>query len=227
MKLTLRLDPLRLRRWHIALAEILARRAGMHLSIEWNRTGEPLPAAVALLFALERLVYGLPADDTVGAAPADLGRFAAASEAPDLVLDLTAGMGTKNTARTLLLTFDGMADEARRSPRWRTRARRWCGSATRRRRRDRQRSSRHRIRRRHHARLPRCAVAHRDLIVAALDGAAARIEANVRARRLSNTARSRGSPRNRSRAPPRGSFIVFATTRHTGASAGASSTAPM
>src|SRR6187431_1421996 len=92
MRLTLRLDPTRLRRWHVALADTLARRAGTRLSVEWNPGGVPLPTAVALLFGLERLVYGLPVDDTANAAPADLARFGAASEAPDLVLDFTAGV---------------------------------------------------------------------------------------------------------------------------------------
>ena len=73
-----------------------------------------MPTAVALLFALERLVYGLPTDDTANAAPADLSRFGAASEAPDLVLDLTAGMPharADEAARTWRITFDGVADE--------------------------------------------------------------------------------------------------------------------
>lgn len=114
MRLTLRLDPKRLRRWHVALADTLARRAGTRLSVEWKPDGEPLPTAVALLFALERLVYGLPADDTASAAPADLARFGAASEAPDLVLDFTAGAphaGADRAARTWRITFDGVADE--------------------------------------------------------------------------------------------------------------------
>lgn len=115
MKLTLRFDPKRLRRWHVALAENLARRAGIYLSIEWNPAGEPLPATVALLFTLERLVYGLPADDTASAAPADFARLNRTFEAPDLVLDFTKGVpqaGTHHAARTWQVTFDGVADES-------------------------------------------------------------------------------------------------------------------
>src|SRR2546421_7746671 len=114
MKLTLRLDPNRVRRWHIALADTLARRADTRISIEWNPTGEPLPTAVPLLFALERLVHGLPADDMATAVPADLARFGDASDTPELVLDLTAGVphaGASEPARTWRLTFDGVADE--------------------------------------------------------------------------------------------------------------------
>src|SRR5688572_16482126 len=113
MKLTFRLDPKRLRRWHIALADTLAARAGTQVSIVWNLNGEPLPSAVPLLFALERLVYGLHADDTASATPADLERYAGVLDAPDLVLDCTAGIvqpGARD-ARTWRITFDGVADE--------------------------------------------------------------------------------------------------------------------
>lgn len=110
MNLTLRLDPNRVRRWHVALADALARRRDTHVSIEWNSTGEPLPSAVSLLFALERLVYGLPTDDMASAAPADLARFGNSAGEPDLILDLTAGLPTEST-RTWRLTFDGVADE--------------------------------------------------------------------------------------------------------------------
>src|SRR5437773_10712070 len=103
MKFTLRLDPKRVRRWHVALADRLARRAGTRVSIEWSSSGEPLPTAVPLLLALERLVYGLPADDTATASRADLAHFGNPSGEPDLVLDLTAGVpntGTNDLART-------------------------------------------------------------------------------------------------------------------------------
>src|SRR5947207_1534873 len=115
MKLTLRLNPNALRRWHVALAETFARRPGTHVSIEWNPGGEAPPSAVGLLFALERLIYGLPADDTRKAARSELARFGATSEPPDLVLDFTEGApkaGTQDAARTWRITFDGIADEA-------------------------------------------------------------------------------------------------------------------
>ena len=115
MKLTLRLNPRRLRRWHLNLADTLAGRAGLRVCIEWNPDGELLPTAVTLLFALERLVYGLPADHTMSAAPADFARFSTAPETPDLVLDLTAGgsQAAKNdAARTWRITFNGVADES-------------------------------------------------------------------------------------------------------------------
>ena len=114
MKLTLRLAPKGLRRWHVALADRLARRPGTHVSIEWNPGGEAPPSAVGLLFMLERLIYGLPADDTWTAAPAELARFSAASGSADLVLDFTESVtnaDTRDAARTWRITFDGVASE--------------------------------------------------------------------------------------------------------------------
>src|SRR4029077_4798001 len=113
--LTLRLNRKALRRWHVALAEKLARRPRTHVSIVWNLRGESSPSAVGVLFALERLIYGLPADDTRKAAPSELAHFGATSGPPDLVLDFTEGApeaGTQDAARTWRITFEGAADEA-------------------------------------------------------------------------------------------------------------------
>src|ERR1043165_1872612 len=108
MKLTLRLDPKRLRRWHVGLAERLARRAGTQVSVEWHESGEPLPGAVALLFMLERLIYGLSPGDEAEATVHDFARLPAAQDA-DRVLDFT---GTAADANAWHVRFDGIAGEA-------------------------------------------------------------------------------------------------------------------
>ena len=108
MKLTLRLDPSRLRRWHVRLAEHLARRADTQVSVAWNRAGEAFPSAVALLFTLERLIYRLPPGDEAEAAVEDFVRYAAAHDA-DLVLDFTNDAVPGQA--TWRVTFDGVADE--------------------------------------------------------------------------------------------------------------------
>jgi hypothetical protein len=110
MKLTLRLDPNRLRRWHVRLVERLARRPDTHVGVEWNAGAQPLPRAVELLFTLERRVYGLPPGDEMAAAPEDFARCAASAETPDLVLDFTDSAPSAGT-RTWRITFDGAADE--------------------------------------------------------------------------------------------------------------------
>jgi hypothetical protein len=109
MRLTLRLDPNRLRRWHVRLAERLARRADTMVSVEWNAGGEPPPTAVALLFSLERLIYRLPSGSEEAAAARDFSRYVATQSAPDLVLDFTGS--PRAGERTFLLTIDGVADE--------------------------------------------------------------------------------------------------------------------
>src|SRR3569832_1266158 len=101
MKLTLRLDPKSVRRWHVSLADALSRRPVVQVGVEWNLDSESLPSAVPLLFALEQLVYGLPPDDTKSVTAAELGRFVAASEAPDLVLDFTAAVPNANRRDTV------------------------------------------------------------------------------------------------------------------------------
>src|SRR5437763_3896570 len=87
-RLIVRLDPTRLRRWHVQLVERLARRPNVQVGVEWAATGEELPSTVALLFALERLIHGLSDDDAVSTADvSDLGPFSEAlQEPPDLTL---------------------------------------------------------------------------------------------------------------------------------------------
>src|SRR6478672_7592566 len=63
MNLTLRLDPGRLRVWHVRLAERLARRNGVRLAVEFIDSGTSFPSSLEFLFSLERLIYGIAVDD--------------------------------------------------------------------------------------------------------------------------------------------------------------------
>jgi hypothetical protein len=113
MKLALRLDPNRLRRWHAQLAERLARRADTQVTVVWSAPAVPLPAAANLLMTLERLIYRVGGDDvTLPATPHDLARFVRQDEAAaDLVIDFTASAAAAGM-RTWRVTFDGTMDEA-------------------------------------------------------------------------------------------------------------------
>src|SRR5215470_5704812 len=113
MQLTIRLDPARLRQWHVRLAARLARRANTRVAIEWSASGDELPTAVPLLFSLEKLIYRLPGDGLAAAASIDdFARFNAnAPQAADLVLDL-CGAGRRPGERTWQLTFDATPSEA-------------------------------------------------------------------------------------------------------------------
>lgn len=112
MKLTLRLDPNRLRRWHVRLAERLVRRPDTQVVVEWATPAAPLPPVLAPLMALERLFYGGGADDvTAIATRQDLALFAAAPETADLLIDFTP-IAAPPGMRAWRVLFDGVADEA-------------------------------------------------------------------------------------------------------------------
>jgi hypothetical protein len=112
MNLTLRLDPDRLRRWHLRLAERLARRKDVRLAVEFTGGGGPLPHALELLLSLERLIYGIARDDmTVPAKPDDLARFRDADVSSDCLIDFTSAAPSANIS-TLRVLFDGVTDEA-------------------------------------------------------------------------------------------------------------------
>lgn len=111
MKLTLRLDPNRVRRWHARLAERLARRPDTQVGVVWRAAAEPLPSSIAAMMALELSIFALPADDvTQAASRADFARFSDVPN-PDLVLDFTGAAPDAGT-RTWRIAFDGVADEA-------------------------------------------------------------------------------------------------------------------
>jgi len=111
MKIALRLDPNHARRWHLRLAERLALRRDTFVAVEWGAASAPLPRSVELLFMLERLIHGQGADDaTQFALPGEFARFAAGDTA-DLVIDFTAGDALRDQP-TWHVTFDGGRDEA-------------------------------------------------------------------------------------------------------------------
>jgi len=118
MRVGLRLDPNRLRRWHRHLLERLDRRPQIQVAVEWAVAGDDLPSAVAVLFALERLIYRLPADGI--AANAEAGDFSAyvsdEEGGADLVLDFTES-DPRPGERCWHITFDGMRGKPRRSVR--------------------------------------------------------------------------------------------------------------
>jgi hypothetical protein len=110
-RLILRLDPRRLRRWHIDLAARLARRPATQVGIEWAVTAEPLPPAFALLFALERWIHRMPVAAVAAADPIDFARWIGAERARgDLVIDL-CGSHPRAGERTWQVIFDGAPGE--------------------------------------------------------------------------------------------------------------------
>ena len=114
MRLTIRLDPGRLRQWHLRLIARLAARPATEVSVRFTAGGGALPSGVALLFALEKLIYRLPGKRTADPAePADFAHAAGsdAAEPADLVIDLS-GAEPPASGPTWRITFDGVASEA-------------------------------------------------------------------------------------------------------------------
>jgi len=110
-RLIIRLDPRQLRRWHLDLVARLARRPATQVGVEWAVATEPLPPAIALLFAFERLIHRMPAVDAAAADPTDFAPWIAAeTECGDLVIDLCGGRPHAGE-RTWQVTFDGAPGE--------------------------------------------------------------------------------------------------------------------
>src|SRR6185437_8834352 len=105
MKIDLRVDRGALRRWHLDLAERLARRPGAEVGIRLAEGGGRFKSAAAL-FQIETLLFGLGRGGP-GASIGEkaLGRFAAAGE-PYLVIDL-AREPTTAGARVWRVECDG------------------------------------------------------------------------------------------------------------------------
>lgn len=116
LRICLYLDPSRVFRWHLWLAEALAGVPGYEVSAVFAAESRPLPRSCALLFELERLVYRLNKHNAVDPAGAQLGNaIRTAGDRTggfDVVVDF-AGEGTSlpPCTRALLPCFDGIPGE--------------------------------------------------------------------------------------------------------------------
>src|ERR671919_552626 len=59
MRICLYLDPSRVMRWHLWLAQALTERPDWTVSLCYSATSHPLPRSCILALALERAIYGL------------------------------------------------------------------------------------------------------------------------------------------------------------------------
>lgn len=116
MRVCLNLDPSRVFRWHLWLAEALAALPGCELCTVFASESHPLPWSCGLLFDLERLVYGLKepsAVDPAGALLRDGIRTVTDRTASfDVVVDLAGnGSSLPTSARVLVPCFDAIPGE--------------------------------------------------------------------------------------------------------------------
>ena len=112
MRVCLNLDPSRLLRWHLWLAQALAAMPGNEVSCAFAAGRRPLPLICRLLLELERLVYGLGgngATDPVEAALRSLPRRP--SDEVDVVIDLSGEQPLPAGRRVLTPLFNGVPGE--------------------------------------------------------------------------------------------------------------------
>ena len=115
MKLLIFVNPSRLRRWHLTLAE-KATAAGHRVALAFAEGGPTLPMTLSALMGFERLVYGIPGGRASERLAFDhfAGLTGVMADA-DAVLDLTTigAAYAPDHARThrLRLLFDGVPDE--------------------------------------------------------------------------------------------------------------------
>ncbi len=113
MRVRVRLDGSRPRRWHVLLLDRIARRDGTTVEVDARPGPAGWPDNADLLFSLEALLARVPRVNA--AAPAEDGALAAhaghAQGRPDLILDLCGDVPEDAADRVARLTFDGGAGE--------------------------------------------------------------------------------------------------------------------
>ncbi len=111
MRIGLRIEPNRLRRWHRTLAERLS-AGGDTVAVVFAPPGPAEPGTGFLLAAERRLLAGRRISGADPLDPPDLTAFAAPPEAAfDLVVDLTHRPALAPGATTLVVAYDGLAGE--------------------------------------------------------------------------------------------------------------------
>lgn len=111
MRICLNLDPSRLLRWHLWLAEALTEMSGNEICCSLA-TCRPLPSIYRLLIELERLVYGLGGNSATDAIDAKLLSLPPCPvDQVDVVIDLSGRDPLPAGRRVLRPFFNGVPDE--------------------------------------------------------------------------------------------------------------------
>ncbi len=114
MQIAIKLDPMRLRRWHLWLLDALSTHGFPAAQVLFAPSPAPrLPAGVELLLRLERKTGRVAALNALDHMPASDPAFARSSHSgtpPRLIIDLS-GTASLAEATTLVPLFDGSADE--------------------------------------------------------------------------------------------------------------------
>lgn len=111
MRVCLHLDPSRLLRWHLWLAEAIAEDRANEVSCSFGPERHPLPPICRLLIELERLIHGVRGDSATDAVPAALRALAPSTTAPDVVINLSGEEPVGPAPRVLTALFNGVPGE--------------------------------------------------------------------------------------------------------------------
>jgi hypothetical protein len=116
MKICLYLDPSRVFRWHLWLAEALVTKPEYEVVAVFSTESQPLPRFCRLLFEIEGLVYGLKRDNALDQASAELKTLIPivdrVSGNADVVIDLAAdGRSPPPCSRILVACFNQVPGE--------------------------------------------------------------------------------------------------------------------
>jgi hypothetical protein len=112
MRICLNLDPSRLLRWHLWVAEALATRPGNEVFCRYAAVRHPIPVACRLLFDVERMIYDSRAGEAVVPMEAALRALPARADGPaDLAIDFAGEQQALPAGRVLTPLFNGVAGE--------------------------------------------------------------------------------------------------------------------
>jgi hypothetical protein len=112
MRICLNLDPSRLLRWHLWLAEALAEIPGSEVSCAFAAGRRPLPSSCRLLLELERVVYGFRGNGATDPMEAALRSLAPRpADEVDVVIDFSGEEPPPARRRVLTPLFNGMPGE--------------------------------------------------------------------------------------------------------------------
>lgn len=111
LRICLNLDPSRLLRWHLWLAEALAEVPCNEVSCSFAASHRPLPLSCRLLLELERLVYGFDAGATEPVEAALRCLPPPPADQVDVVIDLSGEASLPDARRVLTPLFNGMPAE--------------------------------------------------------------------------------------------------------------------
>ncbi|TIV12536.1 MAG: hypothetical protein E5V94_00285, partial [Mesorhizobium sp.] len=112
MRICLSLDPSRLLRWHLWLAEALAEVPGNDVSCAIAAGCRPLPLVFRLLLELERLLYGYRAKAVTDSVEAELRSLPPPpADQVDVVINLSGEEPLPSGRRVLTPLFNGLPGE--------------------------------------------------------------------------------------------------------------------